>query len=384
MAAVAPSLAPVRAEDLRRIQAQVDQLKERLDFISPMLPLVNFVQDYFQKVECETSVQLMRLQNAQVMPPKPKGYEEEVSNAQLETVKWLHYMTDVIIAQRSPGESGRSVLLSKSEDGEVMGASTSRRSGGLSPSRAKSPTEPSRSRLVIDASIARQTEGTSSVGLGALRRSAVSSVVSNTSALGDVQPQPPLAPVGAASSVSSIDITPLSPVQRAANGDRTRLTVASTSSASEPRPLPRADAVPRATASQSVSILLGGRVPSAEDSGGETPGEQGAGGQGPDGLVLGKGSWATAYRQALGTRRDALRLLCMSGIVTTRELGDDNTVINEEHIDECVSIATEMLQTWPIEMWAQQPNEAKKFFEARLTVLYQKKFGELSQADARR
>jgi len=91
--------------------------------------------------------------------------------------------------------------------------------------------------------------------------------------------------------------------------------------------------------------------------------------------VLGKGSWAAAYRQASGTRRDCLRLLCSSGIVTARELSDDLTVISEEHIDECVLIASEMLQTWTMDMWAQQPDEAKKFFEARLTAMYQRKFG---------
>merc|ERR1719499_1522946 len=93
-------------------------------------------------------------------------------------------------------------------------------------------------------------------------------------------------------------------------------------------------------------------------------------------LIMGRGSWAAAYRQAQGNRRECLRLLCTSGIVTARELSDDLTVISEEHIDECVLIATEMLQTWPLDAWARQPQEAKKFFEARLTALYQRKFGE--------
>jgi len=62
--------------------------------------------------------------------------------------------------------------------------------------------------------------------------------------------------------------------------------------------------------------------------------------------------------------------------VTARELSDDLTVIDAEHIEECVQIATEMLTTWTLEMWVRQPQEAKKFFEARLTALYQRKFGE--------
>lgn len=100
------------------------------------------------------------------------------------------------------------------------------------------------------------------------------------------------------------------------------------------------------------------------------------------GLIMGRGSWATAYRQASGHRREALRLLCSSGIVTARELSDDLTVITEEHIEECVQIATEMLQTWTLEMWARQPQEAKKFFEARLTAMYQRKFGEAANQQA--
>merc|ERR1719265_2774078 len=97
--------------------------------------------------------------------------------------------------------------------------------------------------------------------------------------------------------------------------------------------------------------------------------------------VLGKGSWAKALSQSHGSRRDALQLLCLSGIVTARELSDDLTVISSEHIDECVQIAQEMLSTWTLEMWTSQRNEAKKFFEARLTALYQRKFGEQKQPD---
>merc|ERR1719327_1745376 len=97
---------------------------------------------------------------------------------------------------------------------------------------------------------------------------------------------------------------------------------------------------------------------------GEPFAEPAAGIEAAGGLVLGKGSWASAYRQASGARREALILLCSSGIVTARELSDDLTVISEEHIDECVEIAREMLQTWPMDMWAKQPQEAKKFFEA--------------------
>lgn len=92
-------------------------------------------------------------------------------------------------------------------------------------------------------------------------------------------------------------------------------------------------------------------------------------------LVCGKGSWATAYQKAQGVRRQALQMLCTSGIVTPREVKDDLTVISEEHIDECILIATEMLQQQPPDVWTGQSQAAKEFFEARLTELYQEKLG---------
>lgn len=91
-----------------------------------------------------------------------------------------------------------------------------------------------------------------------------------------------------------------------------------------------------------------------------------------DGLVLGKGSWATAYRQAEGVRLDALRLLCTCGIVTARELSDDLTVISQEHINECVLIASDMLRKYSLDTWGRRAHEAKRCFEAQLTALYQK------------
>jgi len=85
-----------------------------------------------------------------------------------------------------------------------------------------------------------------------------------------------------------------------------------------------------------------------------------------NGMVLGLGSWGDAYRQASGTRRDALRMLAMTGIVTERELGDDNTKVAQDHIEECVCIATEMLFKWPPSMGTPPVHQALPFFEERL------------------
>jgi hypothetical protein len=89
------------------------------------------------------------------------------------------------------------------------------------------------------------------------------------------------------------------------------------------------------------------------------------------GVVLGKGSWAEACRMANGRRAEAFQLLCSSGIVTARELSDDLTVISKEHIEECVLIAMDMLQTRPLNKWANHPEDAKSFFQSRLAVLYE-------------
>jgi len=92
-------------------------------------------------------------------------------------------------------------------------------------------------------------------------------------------------------------------------------------------------------------------------------------------LVLGKGSWASAYRAAAGARRDSLRLLFSSGIVTALELSDDLTIISDEHISECIDIADGMLRHSKYEAWITHPVEAKKHFEEQLTAMYNDRFG---------
>merc|ERR1719240_2001053 len=88
------------------------------------------------------------------------------------------------------------------------------------------------------------------------------------------------------------------------------------------------------------------------------------------GITLGDGNWAKLYRQAVGERREALRLLCQSGIVTARELADDLTVVPEEHMEECISIGRLMLEKWPPSCGLLPKEEAKVFFEKRLAQLY--------------
>lgn len=382
--------ASARSEDIKRLQQQVDQMKERLDFVSPVLPLVNFVRDFVEKVECEASLQLMRLRKAQVHGRTRDG-EEGVSNAQLETVKFIHFVTDAVIALH-------------------VDAALQHAGGGGGPSPREQPSAAPARPQAGEASLAhepRQLPIFSEGGGSVSRRPSAGGL---QPPVGPRQPQPPptqdaallnqrpessrgnfeqerpgpggylLRPPGSPSSSTA------GLLQRGI-ADVVRQPSSSSTSATGPRdpyrgvrqhrespsgtPKLPADPVTEPTAGAATALEpgTGGTAgATAEDRPGET--------EGPNGLVLGKGSWAAAYRQAQGGRRASLQLLCTSGIVTARELSDDLTVISEEHIEECVVIAGEMLQTWPLDMWAKQPMEAKKFFEARLTELYQRKFGE--------
>mmetsp|Transcript_102521 Transcript_102521/g.256888 ORF Transcript_102521/g.256888 Transcript_102521/m.256888 type:complete len:406 (+) Transcript_102521:429-1646(+) len=399
VASVSSTAASVRVEDIRKLQTQVDQLKERLDFISPMLPLVNFVQDYFQKVECEASLQLLRLKNAQVM--KQQDAEEEISNAQLETVKWLHFVTDAVTTLHgvsgASGGTGSGAMLGVQSAGGAAFPPTLQGLGSLSQdtsptgiggaaggvgiiSRADSGLLESRrpsagSQQVTTAIFAAASSPTASSTRGSsgfMMQATTPSYINGTVGL-EQQSSLSQRPEGDASGAggrfllsSSMQPTPVG------SGSGGAAVSAAPTAGVRPGSLSLAPREPKGAGSD---LLPASFEPLAE------PGTGGTAGSGSeasmlDGLVLGRGSWAAAYRQAHGPRREALRLLCKSGIVTARELSDDLTVISQEHIDECVLIASEMLQTWPLDLWARQPEEAQKFFESRLTALYQRKFGE--------
>jgi len=90
---------------------------------------------------------------------------------------------------------------------------------------------------------------------------------------------------------------------------------------------------------------------------------------------LGNGSWAAAYKTADAKKREKLELLYKTGIVSAKELEEDNTTISEEHIRDCVGIADEMLRRSPCDVWTKQPELAQSFFEHELTKLYTRKFG---------
>lgn len=336
-------------------------MKERLDFISPMVPLVNFVQDYFHKVECEASLQLLKLKNVQLLQQQTfELEEEEVSTKQLEIVRWLNCVTEAVMTlqrgrqRSSPGDSqvdlpgtGSDIEMARSATELRMQQASSR--GGLG----------------------------SPAGSGSLPSSQPSAAPRSLS--GPVTVGAATFSPGHREAVRSGERTPGqggSFLQSRSHGAPGKLSPGSAAWS------PAALSAPTLPAgSRNLSLLM--QSPAASFGGGHSPFEatiasvaQPPAGYEPvviDGLVLGKGSWASAYRQAIGARREALRLLCVSGIVTSRELGDDLTVVNQEHIDECVHIGLAMLQSRSMDMWAQQPEEAKKVFEARLAALYRRR-----------
>lgn len=91
-------------------------------------------------------------------------------------------------------------------------------------------------------------------------------------------------------------------------------------------------------------------------------------------LARGSGGWAKAYQSSSGNRRESLRFLCMTGIVSTHELSDDSMSISDEHIEECISIAVDMLGSLPYEVWIRKPKEACKVFEDHYTTIYSPKY----------
>merc|ERR1719316_329351 len=82
----------------------------------------------------------------------------------------------------------------------------------------------------------------------------------------------------------------------------------------------------------------------------------------------GDGSWARAYREARGQRREALELLFRCNIISTQEFAYSR--VSQEHIDECVWIGTYMLQQKPLEEWVALWQQAQQTFEDSVTACF--------------
>jgi len=80
------------------------------------------------------------------------------------------------------------------------------------------------------------------------------------------------------------------------------------------------------------------------------------------------GTWAVTYQKAEGQSKQGLELLFRCHIIPTEEFAHSN--VSQEHIDECVWIATHMLRQRKLEEWTEMWPEALRTFEESVTACF--------------
>jgi len=326
----------VASDEVRELRLQVDKLRERLDFMAPMLSLLQPTQDYVQRVECEASVQLLRLKNARLVDT-PAGDLQKEDPHSVETAKWLHTVTDLVISRLS-GDNANATPASpeKTAKREWRQQQQQQERQQQQQQQVASGQTSTRSTVYEDGAPATPSSSGSRSTTGSSHRRERAQ---------QQQQQQQQQQHHMMSGFSAPDLRPARDSKResrrqhqqSGGGDFVESAIFNRPSITSTR-----------ESNMDNTLTCGG-------------------------LALGKGTWANAYRQATGLRRDALRLLCSTGIVTERELADDLTVISEEHIEECVTIAKEMLQKWTPELGPPPQQEAKAFFEEKLAAMYMKR-----------
>eukprot|EP00930_Biecheleria_cincta_P011233 TRINITY_DN11386_c0_g1_i6.p1 TRINITY_DN11386_c0_g1~~TRINITY_DN11386_c0_g1_i6.p1 ORF type:complete len:387 (-),score=76.33 TRINITY_DN11386_c0_g1_i6:204-1364(-) len=370
--------------EVEKLKQQCETLKERLDYMAPLLSMQHFMQDYIQKLEGEASVQLMRLKRARVNSAGRialAGSGEASSEPDsVDSAKWMHKMTDLVL--RASGESAPVSPLSPASGSGVASWSSTR--AGTTVAMAGPAAAPAH-HAEWHAEVGRRLAPSPQLAARLPEAASVSGLQVQRGLVATPAPPPSSATAGGSSTEAPFAFSGiLQPKQDLSH----RVGYAD----SIPAPFSRGAQTFAAGGSSSSSAGVRRRVSETEAAGATGALAGLARGREPipkkeliynadplqntlecGGLALGKGTWATAYRQAIGARRDALRLLCTSGIVTERELADDLTVISEEHIEECVAIASEMLKKWPPEQGPVPQAEAKTFFQDKLQALYMKR-----------
>lgn len=81
------------------------------------------------------------------------------------------------------------------------------------------------------------------------------------------------------------------------------------------------------------------------------------------------GTWARSYQSSDGNSKQALELLFRCHIIPPEEFARSR--VGQEQIDECVWIATCMLNQKPLEQWLQQCGEAQQTFEENVVTCAQ-------------
>jgi len=85
-------------------------------------------------------------------------------------------------------------------------------------------------------------------------------------------------------------------------------------------------------------------------------------------VATGNGSWVQTYRCSNGEQKDALELLYRCKIVSVQEFTHSSA--SQEHIDECVWIAKQMLVQKPLEEWVARRQQALQSFEDSITAVF--------------
>lgn len=82
----------------------------------------------------------------------------------------------------------------------------------------------------------------------------------------------------------------------------------------------------------------------------------------------GHGSWVCTYRRSNDEQKEALELLFRCRIVSMQEF--TNSYASQEHIDECVWIAAQMLGQKSLEEWVARRQQALQSFEDSITAVF--------------
>lgn len=94
----------------------------------------------------------------------------------------------------------------------------------------------------------------------------------------------------------------------------------------------------------------------------------------------GDGSFACRYRQSYGQEREALSLLLRCNIISKDEFASN--CVSQEHIDECVWIATQMLQQRQLEDWVSLSQHGRQSFEDTVAAIYEARENARANASA--
>lgn len=85
------------------------------------------------------------------------------------------------------------------------------------------------------------------------------------------------------------------------------------------------------------------------------------------------GTWAETYQKSENERKEGLELLFRCHIIPPEEFAHSS--VSQEHIDECVWIATHMLRHRKLEEWTEMVDEAARTFEESVTACFAARTG---------